>query len=327
MNTPDLAFLLSELSRVDAPSGHEGPLRDWLQAHLPPHTTARVDGLGNLIVLPIGTQAVEVLVVAPLDEVGFLAQPGPRAGWVRLAPLGPAALPGAAAARVRFVDGTRGVLTRDPTVAKAQGWDAWLCDVAPASVPVGQPAVWDTEPIVQAGRVLGKAVGVRAALLATFHALQHAQPRRPTGWVFAAREQVSGHGSAPAAFGLRPRYALRVVPTPARDEPGRRIPGVRMAQGPGLRRREWGRAADARLVAWLARVAREARLAVQDEIPQEREPSWASLPFVAAGLPTATISIPTRNLYAAHQAVALDDVQTAAHWLQAALEAEGDPLA
>ncbi len=327
MNLTDLAGVLSELSRVDAPAGHEGPLRRWLQAHLPPQVTARVDGLGNLIVTPADAASVEVLVVAPLDEVGFLAQPGPAPGWLRLAPLGPAPTPGPAGARVRFVDGARGVLTRDPAAGKAQGWDAWLCDVGPAPVPVGQPAVWDTDPVVQGDRVLGKAVGVRAALLAAYLPLHTARPRRATAWVFAAREQVMGHGSAPAAFGLQPRYALRVVPAPAGDEPGRRVPGLRLAGGPGLRRREWGRAADARLVAWLTRLARAARLAVQDEVPQEREPSWAALPLVAAGVPTVTLSIPTRNLHAAHQAVALPDVQTAARWLQAALEDDGDPLA
>lgn len=327
MNLSDLTALLSELSQVDAPSGHEGPLRAWLQAHLPPHTTARTDGLGNLIVTPADASSVEVLVVAPLDEVGFLAQPGPAPGWMRLAPLGPAPTPGPASARVRFAGGARGVLTRDPAAGQAQGWDAWLCDVGEEPVPVGQAAVWDTEPVVQTGRVLGKAVGVRAALLAAYLTLHTAQPRRPTAWVFAARERVPGRGSAPAALGLDPTYALRVVPAPAGDEPGRRIPGLRLAAGPGLRRHEWGRAADARLVGWLTRLARDARLAFQDEVPREREPSWASLPLVAAGVSTVTLSIPTRNLYAAHQAVAVSDVLAAARWLQAALEAQGDPLA
>lgn len=312
--------LLSELSRLDAPPGHEDALRAWLRAHLPRGYTARTDPLGNLVVQPEENAPVEAVVVAPLDEVGFLAQPGPAAGWVRLAPLGPAPTPGPGGTRVRFADGTRGVLTPDPAARRAKDWTSWLCDVGAAEVPVGQLAVWDVEPVVQDERVLGKAVGVRAAFLAAYLALHESRPARTVAWVFATREQVPGHGSAPAAFGLRPRYGWRIVPAPAGGTPGHRIPGLHLGQGPGLRRREWGRAADPRLVGFLQRVARTAGLTFQDEVPQNREPSWASLPLVAGGVPTATLSIPTRNLHAPHQVVAIGDVVIAARWLRAALE-------
>ncbi len=326
MDPDDAVALLAELTRLDAPPGYEGPVRAWLQARLPAGYTARTDGLGNLLVLPDGAAAPRGLVVAPLDEAGFMAQPGPAAGWVRLSPLGPAPLPGPAAARVRFADGTRGVLTPDPAVPTPKAWADWLCDVAPATVPTGQTAVWDTAPRPQGSRLLGKAAGSRAALLAAYLALHAARPHCPVAWVFASREHVPGHGAAPAAYGLQPAWAVRVVPALAGDRPGQRVPGLTVGRGPGLRRREWGRVADPRLTAWLERAFATHPWPYQPEVPADREPSWASLPLVAAGLPTATLSIPTRNLHAAHAAVDIGDVLAAAHGLQAALESNCDPL-
>ncbi len=327
MKLDDFSALLLELSRIDAPPGYEDPLRAWLQAHLPAGATARVDGLGNLIVLREPARQPRAVVVAPLDEVGFLSQEGPAPGWVRLAPLGPAPLPGPAGARVRFANAALGVLVREPHTSDDAGWRGWLCDVAAAQVPVGTPGVWDAAPVARAGRVWGKALGVRAALLVALWALHHAEPAHPTAWVFAAREQVPGHGSAPAAFGLQPAWAWRVMPAPAGDLPGQRVPGPGVGRGPAVRLREWGRAADPRLVQALQRAAAQVGFTPQAEVPPDREPSWASLPLVAAGLPTATLSLPVRNLHAAHESVALDDLTLAARWLRQLLEAPGDPLA
>ncbi len=327
MNLAAVANWLVELANLDAPAGYEDAVRAWLRQHLPPEYRARTDALGNVLITPSGSTAPQVLVVAPLDEVGFVAQTSAQDGWLRLAALGPAPLPGPAAARVRFLHGPRGVLTPDPTVPHPQQWSDWLCDVGSAAVSVGQWAVWDAPAEAHAGRVLGKAVGVRAALLVAWLALQSARPARPTAWVFATREQVPGHGSAAAAFAVRAAYALRIVPAPAADEPGRRVSGLRVGKGPALRRREWGRVADPRLTAFLEMAARQAQVTIQNEVPWTREPSWASLPLVAAGLPTATLSLPVRNLHAPHEAVAVEDVYQAARWLQAALEADGAPLA
>lgn len=68
--TPDPLGLLEALVRPQGVSGHEGPVREVIRAHLPPGVSPEVDEVGNLLVR-LGTGRPHVVLIAHLDEIGY----------------------------------------------------------------------------------------------------------------------------------------------------------------------------------------------------------------------------------------------------------------
>ncbi len=81
-NDPTLR-LLAELLNANAAPGFEGPVRDILRREWKPLLKERhTDGIGNLIGTAPGEGGPRVLLVAHMDEVGFLVRHIDERGFV-----------------------------------------------------------------------------------------------------------------------------------------------------------------------------------------------------------------------------------------------------
>lgn len=74
---------LRALIRAQGVSGREAPVREVLQARLPPGRAAEVDNLGNLIVV-LGSGRPQRLVLAGMDEAGFVVTQIRDDGYLRV---------------------------------------------------------------------------------------------------------------------------------------------------------------------------------------------------------------------------------------------------
>jgi endoglucanase len=105
--------LIEKLISTPGPSGYEGKIRDLIRAEVEPYADeVRVDALGNLIARK-GSGGTRIMLAAHMDEIGVIATHIDENGFIRFSNLGgvyPRYLPGG---RVRFLDGTLGVINTE----------------------------------------------------------------------------------------------------------------------------------------------------------------------------------------------------------------------
>ena len=220
---------LEELCALPGISGREGPVRDWLIAHLPEGVEFCVDPLGSLIV---NKNNSKVMLCAHMDEVGMIITHITDDGLLKFAHVGgieraaylgrqvfvgKQGLPGVIGlAPVHLLDGDE--KTRYPKqeslyidIGAADKEDA-LRHVKLADYAVFAPGLTRFGD----GFLKAKALDDRLGCLLLLELL-HAHSELCA--VFSAREEIGGTAGA-AAFALDPKYAIVLETTTAADLPG-----------------------------------------------------------------------------------------------------------
>ena len=139
--------LTQKLVEVFGPSGFEDQVRELIREEVAPFADEiEVDQMGNLYALKKGDgSGLKVLVAGHMDEIGLIATHITEEGFVRFTNLGfliPHTLMGA---RVRFADGTLGVISRDKVrfmadAGKMPGVEHHFIDVGASSREAGGAA-------------------------------------------------------------------------------------------------------------------------------------------------------------------------------------------
>jgi len=225
---------LEELCALPGISGREGPVRDWLIAHLPDDADYYIDPLGSLIV---NKNNAKVMLCAHMDEVGMIVTHITEDGLLKFAHVGgieraaylgrqvfvgKQRLPGVIGlASVHLLEGD------DKTRLPKQ--ESLYIDIgaetqedAQRHVKLGDYATFAPELTrFGDGFIKAKAMDDRLGCLILLELL-HVHPEMCA--VFSAREEIGGAAGA-AAFALDPQYAIVVETTTAADLPG--IEGAR----------------------------------------------------------------------------------------------------
>ncbi|MBC8099289.1 MAG: M42 family peptidase, partial [Armatimonadetes bacterium] len=103
--------LTKRLCETWGPSGYEHHVRALIQAEVAELADdIRVDALGNLI-CRVGSGGTKILIDAHMDEIGIMATFNePKSGYLRFAEIGGLKRSALVGSRVRFEDGTLGVV-------------------------------------------------------------------------------------------------------------------------------------------------------------------------------------------------------------------------
>jgi endoglucanase len=322
--------LLQTLTEAFGPSGYEDEVRTLVRQEITSLADdVRVDALGNLIARKrpgkAGRDAAKIMIAAPLDELGMMVSHVDKNGFVRAAPVGSVLrqyLPGS---RVRFANGTPGVIGAAVNGSELPGFDKFYIDVGAASpqecpVKLGDVAVFEG-PYRELGNCLtGKSLGNRAGLLIAIEALRNLNAAaNEVVFVFAAQGELGARGAATSAYGVDPDLAIALGVTPAGDTPGSPSSEIGLGKGPCITIQDSGMIVDPRLVAWLTRAAQKDRLAHQREVLMTGDNGARRIQTVRAGVPSACLSLPVRYLHSTSEMVDLSDMQAAIKLLKAAL--------
>jgi endoglucanase len=219
---------LEELCALPGVSGREGPVRDWLTAHLPGGVSHEIDPLGNLVVNKSNSK---VMLCAHMDEVGLIVTQVMEDGCLRFAHVGgiePAAYLGRQVLVKGEIPGVVGVapvhLLEAEEKKKIPKEESLYIDIGADSKAEAEAAVRLGDFVIFApsftrfggGFVKSKALDDRLGCLLLLELL-HENPGLCA--VFSAREEIGGAAGA-AAFALAPKYAIVLETTTAADLPG-----------------------------------------------------------------------------------------------------------
>lgn len=320
--------LIQELVETTGPSGYESQVRELIRTKIESHADqVYVDALGNLIAVK-GDQdsgGMRIMLAAHMDEIGIIATHIDDSGFVRFTTIGGVSRHTCVGGRVRFLDGTQGVIYYE-TLEKAASlptFNQMYIDVGASGrndcpVRVGDVASFDRPFSAYGDRLVSKAMDDRigvAVLIETL--LQLEETPHQVHFVFSVQEEVGLRGATTAAFGLDPDIGIAVDVTRSGDTPKGIKMDVSLGQGPAIKVRDSGMLSDPQVVDWMVTSAENAKIPYQLEVLEAGTTDARAIQLTRAGVPAGCISIPCRYVHAPSEMVDINDVD---HAIQLLLE-------
>jgi tetrahedral aminopeptidase len=331
--------LLQQLTEAFGPSGFEDRIRDIVCAEVQGLADeTHVDALGNLIVRKRPSkpndQTKKIMIAAHMDEIGLIVSHVDHNGFVRFSPIGGVFRRYILGSRVRFLNGTQGVIGYDrlDTPHELPAPDKIYIDVGAASardcpVKIGDVAAFD-RPFAELGRrLVAKSMDDRAGVLIaieTLRALQSKPSPHDLYFVFTTQEEVGTRGALTSAYGIDPDVGIAVDVTPTGDTPHALKMEMALGQGPCIKFQDVGAISDPRIVQWMIRAAEKNRIPYQREVLLVGGTDAHAIQSVRAGVPSGCISIPVRYVHSPSEMVDYEDLQNTVKLLAAVLRAPLD---
>ena len=324
--------LLQTLTETFGPSGYEDEVRKIVCREV--ETLAdevRVDTLGNLIARkrPVkpAQDTKKVMIAAHMDEIGVIVNHVDENGFVRFSPVGGVFRRYVLGGRVRFLNGTQGVIGFDrldnvnelPTLDKVY-IDVGATNLKDCPVRIGDVAAFD-RPYTEFGkRLVAKSMDNRVGVLVAIETLR-ALKSTPYDlyFVFTTQEEVGVRGATTSAYGVDPDIGIALDVAPTGDTPNSQRMEIALGKGPCVKIQDVGMIADPRVVQWMIRAAEKNKIPYQREVLLIGGTDARAIQATRAGVPAGCISVPVRYVHSPSEMVDYSDVQNAVRLLTALL--------
>jgi endoglucanase len=319
--------LIQKLTEPFSPSGYEDAIRDVIRSEIKGFADeVRVDALGNLIARK-GKGGTRVMVAAHMDEIGLMVTHVDEKGFVRFTGIGgvyPRNLPGG---RVRFVNGTRGVIGLDGGVPgnDLPALDKMFIDVGVSNkedcpVKTGDVAAFERPFLDLGGRVVAKSMDDRIGCAVAVEALRALKSTsNEVYFVFTTQEEVGTRGAQTSAYGIDPELGFSIDVTGWGDTPGQRDFDMALGKGPAIKIRDGGMLSDPRIVDWMIAAAEKNKIPYQREVLLGGTTDARAMQLVRSGIPVGCISIPCRYVHSPSEMIDYADVLNAVKLVTALL--------
>ena len=334
----DIRDIIARLSASAGPSGSEtGAVSAAAELLAPCVDEIHTDTMGSLIAVKRCGKpgAPKVMLDAHLDEIGFVVT-GFEEGFARFACIGgidPRMLP-ACEVRVLTDPPIRGVIAIMPVHVLSEAdrekpvrADQMYIDLgltqeeAEALVPVGTPVVYSREPHALGSLLCGKALDDRSCfgcLIRTAELLKDAELNVDVYIVGTVQEEVGLRGAGPAAYAIRPDYAIAVDVCDAETPGSKGWQSRKLGGGPVI---EIGPNMNRRFSDRIRRAAEQAGITCQTGVcPGGSSGTDTSVIQTSReGVCTALISLPLRYMHTPSEVIDPGDAEALARLLAAVL--------
>jgi len=321
--------LIRTLTEAYGPSGDEGQVRALIEDTIRDVVTElRTDSLGNLIALKRGSGGGKrVMIAAHMDEIGLIVTHIDKKGFLRVGRVGGVFAPTLMGGRVRFANGTVGVIGWEKWLRSndAPKWEEVFVDVGASSlddapVQVGDVACFD-RPFEELGdRLIAKAMDDRSGCAVLVQMLRElGESPHDVYAVFTTQEEVGTRGALVSAFGIEPEVALAIDVTDTGDVPEATPIAVDLGAGPAVKVMDRGFLAHSGVKEWLIDGAERLGIAYQREVLQAGSTDARAIQLTRAGVPTGALSLPARYIHSPSEMVDVRDLQGAVKLLVALL--------
>jgi len=312
--------LIKKLTEAWGPSGYEHQVRALILEEVEELADEiHVDGLGNLI-CRVGEGGSRVMVAAHMDEIGVMANyTEPNSGYLRFTNIGGLLYTALHGTRVRFEDGTIGVIGAHDAFGKgrtsASGVDNFFIDVQDENgntIEEGSPAGFWRETQQRGNRVIAKALDDRIGCVVAIEAMRKL---RETGtpnevyFVFTVQEEVGVRGAKVAAHAVDPDVGIALDITATGDEIQNRKMAVKLGGGAAIKVHDSTLIVPKAIVNWMVNRAEADGIPYQRELLVGGGTDAGAIQIARAGVPAGCISIPTRFVHTTSETVDVGDVQ------------------
>ena len=326
--------LLQQLTETFGPSGYEDNVRAKVCAEVESLADEiRVDALGNLIARKkpskVNGDTKKIMIAAHMDEIGLIVSHVDEKGFVRFSAIGGVNRRYVPGGRVRFLNGTRGVIGFDrlDNLNEVPTLDRVFIDVGARNkkdcpVKIGDVAAFDRPFMEMGNRLVAKSLDDRVGVLVaieTLRALKDKSTPHDLYFVFTTQEEVGVRGAGVSAYGVDPDVGIAVDVTPTGDTPNALKMEMALGNGPCVKFQDVGAISDPRVVQWVIAAAEKNKIPYQREVLLVGGTDARAIQSVRAGVPVGCISIPVRYVHSPSEMVDYDDVQNTVRLLTAVL--------
>ncbi len=335
--------LIQKLTETSSPSGHEDAIREVILAEIRPLADEiRVDTIGNIIARK-GDKAANgpsagsgrgkrVMVAAHMDEIGLIATHIDENGFVRFTTVGIPFARSLLGGRVRFVSGVQGVIgwERPDKINEIPPADKLFIDVGATSkkdcpVKLGDVAAFERPFVAMGGRLVAKSLDNRAGVAVAIETLRRlGSGPNEVYFVFTAQEEVGVRGATVSANGIDPEIGIAIDVTPTGDTPNSVRREIALGKGPAIKVKDNLMLADPKVVAWMERTAKTAKIPTQREVLTGGSTDARAIQVTRAGVPTGGLMIPCRYVHSPSEMMDYGDIENAVKLLIALLNAPID---
>lgn len=314
--------LILKLCSIPAVSGREDALHKFIISEIKDYAEYHTDKNGNLICLKKGERsaAKKVMVDAHMDEVGIIASYITESGFVKFQTVGGIDTAVMSGRRVVFENGVCGVigskpvhlLSSDEKKAKKKA-DSLYIDIGASTkaeaeelISVGDSAVFEGECEILGNKLLARAIDDRAGVAVLIKLLQSKSPVDFCA-TFTVQEEVGLRGAKTAAFTLSPDAAVILEATTASDLYG--APEDKkvclLGEGPAVSFMDSYTLYGKKLFDF----ANSLPLKHQVKEYVSGGNNAGAVHLTKSGVPTVTVSLPTRYIHSPSCMASLDDLE------------------
>lgn len=318
--------LLEKLTQAYGPSGSENSIRELIKSELSGYET-KTDALGNLIIEKEGKQGgKKIMFAAHMDEIGVMVTHIDKDGFLRFDFIGgvnPYQLP---AERVRFANGTIGVigLEKIDKISDLNREKLYI-DIGAESkeeaeklVSIGDSASF-ISPFVDLGnRFVSKAMDNRSACAVLVRLLQNLpETDNHIVAVFTVQEEVGLRGATTAAFATEPDYGIALDVTATGDTPKGLTMDVGLGKGAAIKVKDRSIMVHPYVKEKLVELAEKNNISYQMEVLEFGGTDAGAIHLSRSGVPSGAISIPCRYVHSRSEMVDIRDMEAALKLAQA----------
>ncbi|HEV2065758.1 MAG TPA: M42 family metallopeptidase [Thermomicrobiales bacterium] len=319
--------LLRRLTVAPGIAGFERQVREVVREEIAPLVNEiRTDRLGNLIATKNGNGGPTILIVAHMDEIGFLVRHVDRHGFLRLQPLGsfdPRVLM-VQRVIVHARDGKRitGVIETTveplhfgpPHDSRRPKLQDLFVDVgnAAAQIEIGDMVTLDRDMLSTGDRVVSRALDDRLGLYVMIEATRVlTDPTSTIVAVATVQEEVGSRGAVVAGYDINPDICIALDLTVANDIPGSQDDEevTRLGQGPAIKVMDTTQISHPGIVRHLRDLAAQHSIPYQLEVLNHGGTDASLIQRLRAGVAVVTLSIPARYIHTVNETVAVSDIE------------------
>lgn len=322
--------LLRNLTDTWSPSGNEEGAMKRIKQELNGHVDELMtDNLGNLIAHKKGA-GKKVMLSAHMDEIGLIVIDIDDNGFLRVAAVGGVDAFSSLYQRVRFANGTAGVVAYEEALEEMKDLkiDKLYIDIgavskedAQSKVAIGDIAVFEGKLERMGGAVMSKALDNRIGVYILIDVIkQIKQSPYDLYFVFSSQEEVGLRGAKAAAFAIEPDIGIAVDVTDTGDTPNCKKMAVKLGAGPAIKVKDSSILCHPKVRKSMEAIAKAEGIPYQLEILTAGGTDAGAIHTSRGGVMTGAISIPARYIHTPSEMVQVDDVNGAIGLLVAFLK-------
>lgn len=316
--------LLAKLTQLWGVAGYEKAVREFILQEIKDlGDEVFTDALGNLIVRKAGRGEAggkKIMFAAHMDEIGFMVKKIEEDGRLRVCNMGWNWTASAYNSRVRFRNGTCGVIGCVGALEDAHN------DAGKLYIDIGAVSKADAERYVKLGdccgydgpfmelandRVCAKTLDNRIGCYQLIQALKENDGTYPNDiyYVFCVQEELGCRGSKAAAQRIQPDIGVAVDISPAHDYPCDLEGSNALEQGIGIKICDPSVVCDEDVVAAMEACCQEQNIKYQREVIDKGGTDASSINLSGVGIKVGGIVVVTRNPHSQSAVASMKDIE------------------
>lgn len=321
--------LLEKLVMCASPSGRESAVSNIIKAELESFCDEIfTDTLGNLICHKKGS-GKKIMLAAHMDEIGFMVNYIDKKGFARFSTIGGVTKYNTINQTVEFTNGTKGKISyENKENPSTVSFEKMYMDIGATSledaterIQIGDMAVYAGNFALTGSKIMAKSLDDRAGCWALISAMKNAKSTENDVYaVFTVQEEVGLRGAKTAANLINPDLAVAVDVSNVGDTPESMELNLMLGKGPAIKMKDASYIIHEKVRRLLLDAAKESKIPYQLEAASYGGTDSGAIHLSGGGIPSGTISIPTRYIHSANEVIDRHDLENTAILLKKVIE-------